>query len=186
MPLVQFIVTYDDLLDNSNETTNGFTTNKITASTTSITQAVLSRNCNLYGGRYRAKVDGFHIESGAYNTTTFGQNPQIIYIGSSRFLFPAMGQNTLAFATNSDNMSPDVYGRREFEIDTINGQVDLSVSITQYGQSINANPAAVIAPFTVDKTATWGSAQFAYFILSLHLEPCDSKSTFGDAKRAFQ
>jgi hypothetical protein len=186
MPLVQFVITYDDLLNNANETPNGFTTSQITSSTTSLTQAVVSRNCNLYGGRYRAKVDGFHMESGAYNTTTFGQNVQLINIGSSRFLFPAMGQNTLAFASNSVNMMPDVYGHREFEIDTINGQVDLSISISQFGQAINANPAAVIAPFTIDKTATWGSAQFAYVVLSLHLEPCDAKATFGDAKRAFQ
>jgi len=186
MPLVQFVITYDDLLDGAGETTNGYTISKITAGATSITQAVVSRNCNLYGGRYRAKVDGFHVESGAYNTTTFGQNPQLINIGSSRFLFPAMGQSVLAFASNSDNMMPDAYGRREFEIDAINGQVDLSVSITQFGTNINANPAAVIAPFTIDKTATWGNAQFAYIVLSLHLEPCDAKSTFGDAKRAFQ
>ena len=186
MPLVQFVITYDDLLDNSNETITGYTINKITAGTTSLTQAVVSRPCNLYAGRYRARVDGFHIESGASNTTTFGQNPQLIYIGSSRFLFPAMGQSVLTFATNSDNMCSDVQGHREFVVDAINGQVDISLSMSQFGQSINANPAAVVAPFTVDKTATWGSAQFAYVVLSLQLDPCDSKSTFGNAKNAFQ
>jgi hypothetical protein len=185
MPLVQFVITYDDLLNNANETTNGFTQSAITAGTTSITQAIVNRPCNLYGGRYRARVDGFHMETGAYNTTTFGQNPQIIYIGSSRFLFPAMGQSVLAFASNSDNICSDVQGHREFEIDAINGNVDISISISQYGQAINAAPAAVIAPFTIDKTATWGSAQFAYVILTLELQPCDSKAPFGNAKGAF-
>jgi len=185
MPLVQFVVSYDDLLNNVNETTNGFTSVPITAGTTSLTPATVVRQCNLYGGRYKARVDALHIESGAYNTTTFGQNPQLLYINSSLFHFPALGQASLAFSTNSDNVMSDISSHREFEINAINGNVDLNISLAQFGQAINANPAAVVAPFTIDKTATWGSAQFAYIVLCLQLEPCDSKALFGQSKGAF-
>jgi hypothetical protein len=187
MPLVQFVITLDDIYNNANETSNGFTTIPVTAAAPSYNSpATVNRPCNLYGGRYRARVDGFHIETGAYNTTTYGQNPQIVYISSSLFHFPAMGQSALAFTTNSYNVMADMTGHREFEINAINGNVDLSISISQFGQAINANPAAVSAPFTIDRSATWQSAQFAYLILSLHLEPCDSKATFGQVKGAFQ
>ena len=183
MPIVQFVVTYDDLLNNQNETSNGFTTVPITAAQTTYNNpATVNRPCNLYGGRYKARVDGFHIETGAFNTTTYAQNPQIAYISSSLFHFPANGQSQLAFTTNSYNINSDISAHREFEINNINGNVDLTFSLSQFGQNVNANVAAVNAPFTIDKTATWGSAQFAYLILTLHVEQMDSKALFGQIK----
>jgi hypothetical protein len=79
----------------------------------------------------------------------------------------------------------DISAHREFEINAINGNIDLTVRIAQYGQNINANPSAVVAPYTIDKTATWGSAQFAYIILSIMVEQIDSKATFGTIQGSF-
>jgi len=184
--LVQFVITWDDIVNNANASPNGTTITAVTGAQTSYgNPATVLRQVNLYGGRYRARVDGFHIETGAFNTTTYGQNPQIININSSKFHFPAGGASGLNFTTNSFNVMADLKGHREFEINTINGTIDLTFYISQYGQNVNSNVAAVVAPWTVDKTATWTSAQFAYLILSLDLEACDDKALFGQAKGAF-
>ena len=186
MPLVQFTITYDDLLNNSNETNNGFTTAPITASQTSWNNvATVSLQCNLYGGAYKVRVDGIQVFSGAYNITTYAQNPQIININSSLFHFPGGGSPGLQSSNNYWNNTP-LAGHREFEINTINGQMDLSISISQFGQSINAGVNAVVAPWTIDKTATWGSANFGYLVLSLWVESVeDSKALFGSSKGSF-
>lgn len=187
MVLAQFVITYDDLLNNANETTNGTTISPITAAQTSWNNpATVLRQCNLYGGKYKVRVDGCNIFSGAYNITGYNQNPQMININSSKFHFPAGGSSGLNFQNNAWGVQNDLMGNREFEINAISGNLDLTISINQYGQSINANPSAVVAPYTIDKTATWGSAQFAYIILTLNLEECtDSKALFGNANRAF-
>lgn len=186
MPLLQFVITYDDLLNNANESPNGFTTIPITAAQTSWNNpATVNRQCNLYGGRYKCRVDGFQIASGSANTTTYITNPQIIYLSSSLFHFPAMGQSQLAFTNDSLSVLSDISAHREFEINAINGNVDLTISLSQFGQNINANTSAVVAPYNIDKTATWGSAQFAYLILSIMVEPMDSKALFGTIKGAF-
>jgi len=186
MPLIQFVITYDDLLNNANESTNGFTTIPITSGVASYNNpATVNRPCNLYGGRYKCKIDGFHVASGSANTTTYITNPQIISLSSSLFHFPAMGQSALSFTNDSLSVLSDISAQREFEINAINGNVDLTISISQFGQAINANPNAVVAPYNIDKTATWGSAQFAYIILSIMVEQIDSKACFGTIKGAF-
>jgi hypothetical protein len=187
MPLVQFTISYDDLLNNANETSNGFTSVPITAGQTSWNNAAtVVRQCNLYGGAYRVRVDGIQVYSGAYNVTTYAQNPQIININSSLFHFPGGGSQGIQSSNNFWNNAAPLAGHREFEINTINGQLDLSIMISQYGTNINANTAAVVAPWTIDKTATWASANFGFIVLSLWVEQIeDSKAPFGTIKGAF-
>ena len=186
MPLIQFVISYDDLLNNANESTNGFTTVPITAGATSVNNpGTINRQVNLYGGRYKCRIDGFQISSGSANTTTYITNPQIVYLSSSLFHFPAMGSGELAFTNDSLSVLSDISAHREFEINAINGNIDLTVRIAQFGQAVNANPSTVVAPYTIDKTATWASAQFAYIILSIMVEQVDSKACFGTIKGAF-
>ena len=186
MPLIQFVISYDDLLNNANESTNGYTSIPITAAQTSYNNpGTINRQVNLYGGRYKCRIDGFQIASGSANTTTYITNPQIVYLSSPLFHFPAMGASELAFTNDSLSVLSDISAHREFEINAINGNIDLTVRIAQYGQNINANPSAVVAPYTIDKTATWGSAQFAYIILSIMVEQMDSKATFGTIQGSF-
>lgn len=186
MVLAQFIITLDDILNNANETPNGYTITPITSSQTSWNNpATVVRQVNLYGGRYRVKVDNMTIYSGATNVTTYYFNPQIININSSKFHFPGGGSPGLNFSNNNASVQGGIAGHREFEMNDLNGTIDLSISISQYGQSVNANPAAVVAPFTIDKTATWASAQFSYILLTLEFTVMDSKALFGNANQAF-
>jgi hypothetical protein len=186
MPLIQFTVTYDDLLNNSNETSNGFTTLPIVSTQTSYNNAAtVVRQCNMYGGSYKVRVDGIQIFSGAYNVTTYAQNPQIVNINSSLWHFPGGGSPGLQCSNNYWNNAAPLAGCREFEINTINGQMDLSISISQFGQSVNTNPQAVVQPWNIDKTATWASANFGFIVISLWVEPVDSKAPFGTIKGAF-
>lgn len=187
MVLAQFIITLDDILNNSNETPNGSTMIPITSTSTSYNNpATVIRQVNLYGGRYRVRVDNCTIYSGATNVTTYFFNPQIININSSKFHFPGGGSPGINFSNNNATVQGGIAGHREFEMNDLNGNIDLTISISQYGQNVNANPAAVVAPFTIDKTATWASAQFSYLLLTLEFCTMDSKALFGDAGRAFQ
>ena len=187
MPIAQFIVTWDDIVNNANESTNGFTTMPITGAMTSYNNpAIVSRQVNLYGGKYRVTVDGFHIDCGAINTTSYMMNSQIININSSKFHLSGSGSPGLNFTNNTYNAMPDLKGCREFEINSPSGQLDLSITISQFGQNVNANVGAVVSPYTIDKTATWTSANFAYFILTLNFEELNDQATFGTVnKRTF-
>jgi hypothetical protein len=181
--LVQFVISYDDLLNNSNANPNSITINPITATQTSWNNAAtVLKQLNLYGGHYLARVDGFEVFSGAGSTTTFYINPQVININSSKFHFSANGNQGLSFTNNNNYCNSTIAGHRPFEINTANGNLELVITINQYGQNINSNPAAVAAPWTQDKTATWASAQFAYMILTLALEPFNDKLRFSDMK----
>ena len=181
--LLQFVVSYDDLLNNGAFPNAGTTiTPAVAGSPTYTLPATIIKQVNLYGGNYHVKVAGFDIFSGAMNTTTYEMNPQVIHISSSKFVFPANGVRTLSFTNNGYNSLPSLNGQREFEISAISGNIDLTIQINQFGQNINANTAAVVAPYTIDKTATWTSAQFAYFILSLELTEHDMKEKFSEHK----
>jgi hypothetical protein len=181
--IVQFVITYDDILNTANATPQGNTIQPITGTQTSWNNpATVLRQCNLYGGHYRCRIDGIEVYSGAGSTTTFYINPQVINVNSSKFHFSANGAQGISFTNNNNYCNSTIKGHREFEVNTINGTVDLQISINQYGQNINANPAAVAAPFTQDKTATWASAQFGFLILTLALEPIDDKLRFGELK----
>ena len=119
--------------------------------------------------------------SGAVNTTTYYQNDQIIALSSGGWRFPS-GNRHLYFANNSLAIQSDIKGHREFLIEHTGGNMDIEFTIQQFGQNINANVAAVVAPNTLDKTATWTSAQFSYIILTLELMDMDSKALFGQVK----
>jgi hypothetical protein len=60
--------------------------------------------------------------------------------------------------------------------------IDLSIQINQYGQDINTNNHAVVGPWTLDTTATWTSAEFAYILLTLDVVLKDSHASFNMAK----
>lgn len=180
MPLFQIVITLDDILT-AGATANGYTASAIAGANTSYNNAPrLLRPLNLPGGSYRAKVDGMTLMSGAVNTTTFAYNDQMLILNSSTWRFPS-GNRALYFSNNSLAIQSDIKGHREFIIEHTGGNMDIDFTINQFGQNINANVAAVNAPLTLDKTATWTSAQFAYIILSLDLQLHDSKSLFGQA-----
>jgi len=178
MPICQFIITIDDLLNNANETKNGgYTLQSITVGNPTVgNPGAVARQCNLPQGKYQCFVSGCSIVSGAFQNNG-SVNPQIITIDSSRFLFPNNGVRGLAFS-NRGQLS-DISGRPSFEINIAGGLIDLSIQINQYGTDINAN---IVAPFTLDTTATWTSAQFSYIILTLDVVLKDSHALFNMAK----
>lgn len=179
MVLVQFVITLDDITNGATVSNSGYTITAINPASASYNNpAVVNRYLNLHAGRYLAFVDGMTLVSGAVNTTTTQHNPQLITLDSSRWSFPG-GNTGLSFPNSSEHNMSDVKGRRPFEIEFGGGNMDISVEITQFGQNINVGPAAVISPWTIDKTATWSSARFAYILLSLDLVPKDSKLPFG-------
>ena len=181
MVLFEIVITWDDITT-AGQTMNGFTSKAIGGGDTSWNNAPkVLRQLNLQGGVYRAKVDGATMMSGAVNTTTYYQNDQIIALSSGGWRFPS-GNRHLYFANNSLAIQSDIKGHREFLIEHTGGNMDIEFTVQQFGQNINANVAAVVAPNTLDKTATWTSAQFSYIILSLELMDMDSKALFGQVK----
>ncbi len=183
MVLFQIVITLDDI-STAGQTMNGYTSVAITAGNPSwINGPKVLRPLNLQGGVYRAKVDGMTFMSGGVNTTTYYQNDQLIVLNSSMWRFPS-GNRHLYFTNNSLAIMNDIHGHREFLIEHTGGLMDIEFTIQQFGQNINANVAAVNAPNTIDKTATWTSAQFSYIVLSLNLEEVNTKALYGEAKNA--
>ena len=181
MVLFQIVITLDDITT-AGVTMNGYTAKVIAGGDTSWNNnPKLLRPLNLQGGMYRAKVDGCTVMSGGVNTTTYYQNDQIILLNSGTWRFPS-GNRHLYFTNNSLAIQSDIKGHREFLIEHTGGNMDIEFTIQQFGQNINANVAAVVAPNTLDKTATWTSAQFSYIILTLELMDMDSKALFGQVK----
>jgi hypothetical protein len=181
MPICQFIITIDDLINNANETKNGgYTLQSITVGNATVgNPGAVARVCNLPQGKYICSVSNCSIVSGAFHTNRT-VNPQLITIDSSRFLFPNNGVRGLTFS-NTGQLS-DISGRPSFEINIAGGLIDLSIQINQYGTDINANNHSVEAPWTLDTTATWTSAEFAYILLTLDVVLKDSHALFNMAK----
>ena len=183
MVLFQIIITLDDILTQG-QTLNGYTSIPVLNAYTTWNQGPkVLRPLNLQGGLYKAKVDGMTFMSGAVNTTTYYQNDQLLVMNSSMWRFPS-GNRHLYFTNNSLAIMNDIHGHREFLIEHTGGLMDIEFTIQQFGQNINTNPAAVVAPNTLDKTANWTSAQFSYIILSLELQEVSSKALYGEAKNA--
>jgi hypothetical protein len=181
MVLFEIVITWDDITT-AGQTINGFTSKAIAGGDTSWDNAPkVLRQLNLQGGMYRVKVDGATMLTGGVNTTTYSQNGQIIALNSGTWRFPS-GNRHLYFANNSLPIQSDIKGHREFLVQHTGGNMDIEFTVQQFGQNINANVAAVVAPNTLDKTATWTSAQFSYIILSLELMDMDSKALFGQVK----
>jgi len=185
MTIIQLYITYDDIIT-AGVTTNGTTIQAVGAGDASYSiKPRLLRQVNLYAGKYKVKVDGFHISAGLVNVTSYVDNPQVITIGSSRFEFPYGGSKTLNFSTIVNNCMADLSGKREFYMNSIGGLLDIELSIQQFGQNINATVAAggVNPPYNIDKTASWLSSGFAYLILTLEIIPMDVQAQFGNVKQ---
>ena len=185
--LVQIVITYDDLLNTGAFPNNCITTQAITANQSSYNNpSTVLVPVNLYGGKYNGKIASFQINSGAVNTTSYEFNSQLINITSSKMLLPANGSKMLQFTNTGVNSIPDVSGDRKFIIEGITGNMDFQISISQFG-NFAGGVGAVVAPWTIDKTQTWATAQFSYLILCLDLEEIDEKATFGEYnKKTFQ
>jgi hypothetical protein len=184
MVLCQFVITWDDIT-NSGNTANGVTLSAVAGGDASYTKpAIVLRNVNFPGGKYFARVAGLEIASGVINTTTFIVQPQLVYINSSKFLFPGNGApNGLVFANSHQFSLSDINGHRDFEIDATAGNIDLSIRIAQLG-AFTATQA--VPPWALSTAQTWTTTQFAYIILTLDLIECPSKALFGHAKDAFK
>jgi hypothetical protein len=187
--LIQFVVTYDQLLNTTpaNLTAGVITLQQITANQASTSNpATVSVNTSLYGGKYMAKIASFQVHSGAMNTTTYEKNPQLINISSSKFLLPANATRYLSFTNHSFNSLPDVSGCREFMLDSINGTIDLTLSIDQYGD-FTGGVNSVVSPYTISKTQTWGTANFAFIVLVLDVCEYNDRVTFATIdKKTFE
>jgi hypothetical protein len=167
--LLQFSVEWSDLV----------AVNASLGSATSITPVTVRKQVNLYGGRYKARISGFQVYSGHHTANHPLPSPQIINISSTKFQIPGNGEPGLSFS-NTWCGDCSLAGHREFIIDSVAGGVDLTLTIQQLGDA-SGNP-----PYVNYTAGTWTNAEFGYIILSLSLEECDSKATFGNVKNAFQ
>jgi hypothetical protein len=187
--LIQFVVTYDQLLNTTpSDLTPGVTTLQAITSgqTSNANPATVVVNTSLYGGKYVAKIASFQVRSGAINTTTYEKNPQLINISSSKFLLPANANRFLSFVNHSFDSLPDVSGSREILLDSINGTIDLTISINQYGSFVGGVD-AVVSPYTINKTQTWGTANFGFIVLVLDVCEYNDQVTFATInKKTFE
>lgn len=155
MVLLQLTVTFDNLGSPG-------------AALSSIPITVLKK-VGLYGGKYIAKIAGFQCYSGHHTANHPLPAAQIINIQSSKFSFPGFAQQGLNFANTWCSDGSLSEGPRLIEIHAPAGEIDLSVSILQFGTGGQVNP-----PYT-SYAGTWTEAEFGYFILSLDLVECDLK-----------
>ena len=130
---------------------------------TSLTEITITRDINLYGGPYKCRVVGFTYCDNLPNAVA-ASNQDIIQIKSSKFVFPAFAQQNLLFTNRTDHVNPSIKGHFEFRIDSIAGDIDLTISIKQFLDTRVANPAG-----------TWNTAGFLALILSLDIEPLEDK-----------
>jgi len=144
----------------------------------SITPITISNQVNLYGGRYRAHISGFQCYSGHHTANHPLPSPQVINVSSSKFQLQGNGEQGITFS-NTWCGDSSLAGHREFIIESIAGNIDLTLYIQQFGDS-SGNP-----PY-VNNNFTWTAAEFAYILLSLDLEPEDSQAMFGNANHAFR
>jgi hypothetical protein len=163
MVLIQFKIEYDDLV-------NTYGLNPL--STTYGNPVTTTQYCNLYGGPYRARFESCSFVSGAYNLTTFQKNPQILNISSSAFVFPG---NASPGFNISNNGAPceAIFGnaKHEFIINSIRGNIDIKLNLTQYGTSAANDQTALTSPYTVNKTLNWAKSSFTFVILTLDVVP---------------
>lgn len=144
----------------------------------SLTPVTVRNQVNLYGGRYKAHISGFQIYSGHHTANHPLPSPQIINLNSSKFQFQANGEPGISFS-NTWCGDCSLAGHREFIVDTVGGNIDLTILLQQFGDASGA------PPYVNYNAGTWTNAEFAYILLSLSLEPEDSKALFGQVKGAF-
>jgi hypothetical protein len=173
MVLVQFTFTYDDLISGVNKVNQNITIQAGDTTKPSLSNpATILVPTSLNSGCYKARISGLEIASGVVNTTSFAFQPQIITLSSSCFQFPANGSQGLDFSNNGSFCKSDITGYKEFLINIGAGQIDLSMTIAQFG-TFTASQA--VAPWSLAPNATWGTAQFAYVLLTLEVENFNSQ-----------
>ena len=133
------------------------------AANTSLTEITITRDINLYGGPYKARVVGFTYCDNLANGVA-ASNQDIIQIKSSKFVFPAFSSQNLLFTNRTEHVNPSIKGHFEFRIDAIAGDIDLTISVKQFLDTRLAQP-----------TATWNDTGFIALILSLDIEPLEDK-----------
>ena len=180
MVLVQFTFTYDDLIGSATKVNQNITVQPGDTTKPSFSNpATILVPTSLNSGTYKARISGLEIASGAVNTTSFAFQPQVITLSSSCFQFPGNGSQGLDFSNNGTFCKSDITGYKEFIINIGSGQIDLSMTIAQLGQ-FTASQA--VAPWALAPSATWATAQFAYVLLTLEIENCNSQFNIFDRK----
>jgi hypothetical protein len=175
MVLVQFTLTYDDLIGSVQRVNQNITLQPAVTSNPSFSNpATIMIPTALNAGRYRAIISGLEIASGPVNTTTFAFQPQIITLSSSCFQFPANGSQGLEFSNNGVFCKSDITGNKEFLINIGTGLIDISMTIAQLGTFTGAQ---AVPPWALAPSATWATAQFAYLLLTLDIQQ-DNNSQF--------
>lgn len=180
MVVVTFIITYDDILGSEGAyPSGGITIKPVAANTSSYSNPVtVLRNCNLNSGTYRARIEGVQVASGSVKQNT-NVAPQLINISSPAFAFPGNAAPGLSFANSSMYTHADVGGNREFLINVGQGNISIDMFIAQFGSGGAGN---VIAPYALDKTATWTKAEFAFIVLTVSLKNVNEQAVYGNAK----
>lgn len=180
MVLVQFTFTYDDLIAASPKVNQNITVQAGDTTKASFSNpATILVPTSLNSGTYKARISGLEIASGAVNTTSFAFQPQIITLSSSCFQFPGNGSQGIDFSNNGTFCKSDITGYKEFLINVGSGQIDLSMTIAQFG-TFTANQA--VAPWSLAPNSTWAVAQFCYVLLTLEVENCNSQFNIFDRK----
>lgn len=180
MVLVQFTFTYDDLINASPRVNQNITIQPGDTTKPSFSNpATILVPTSLNSGMYKARISGLEIASGVVNTTTFAFQPQIISLSSNCFQFPGNGHQALEFANNGSFSKGDINGDKEFLINIGQGQIDLTMSIAQFG-TFTASQA--VAPWALSASSTWATASFAYLILTLDVENCNNQFPIFDRK----
>lgn len=142
--LIQFIVTWDDIVAYTGQPSN-------------IPISIL-KNVNLYEGPYRARITGFNWLDNRSDGVS-ATNQDIININSSKFNFPASASQGLFFTNRNEHVNPSIRGHLPFVINNIVGNLDLNISVQQF--AVNR---------LKDNTATWNDTGFIALILTLDIE----------------
>lgn len=185
MPLLQLGITYDDIFNNKTfsyfpQSNKGIVLSPIP---NSVIPSILPqfsckvlRNVNLPAGRYKCTIVGVDVCSGFVDTVTFNFQPQIINIKSPQFLRIGGGGQGLGFCFSNNNSysNQDFGGERSFLMNLAGNWIELEMTICQF-QAMTGNN-------TISASSSWGSTQFAFFIMTLNVELEDVKALFGNAK----
>jgi len=142
--LYQFAINWDDISDYS--------------ANTSTTEITITKDINLYGGPYRCRVVGFTWADNLANGVA-ASNFTRINLKSSKFLFPALSQQNITFINRTEHTQPWLDGDVEFDIAAIAGDIDITMTVTQYNDAR-----------TVNAAGTWNTTGFITMILSLDIQ----------------
>jgi len=179
MPLLQLGITYDEIAAGRTSyfpQSNGirFPTGAIPYTTVpSILFPIrVLRNVNLPAGRYLCKIVGVECASGIVDATTLIFPFQILQLKSPQILRQGGQSGGLLFSNNNAYTLQDCGGERSFYIQLAGGWLELEFTIVQLSMTTRL----------INSNATWNSAGFAFFILTLDVQLEDVKALYGNAK----